>query len=1009
MERKVHNSPASGHNFLLKLLTVTACFIVSVTAAAQEPQPDVRQLAPGERVERRVLRQELHVYTVQLRRGQVLRASIAEKGADVGAAVVRTTDNQKVSATVNFGYGFMRESLTFIPEQDGAYWLVIAALQITDANVEAGYELTTSLSNTPTEKDRQRLRAEKLLEEGMQFFTSADRKNQLLAIAKWEASSALWRSLEDAYWAAIASAYVGLAHVKTENYVKAVPYLDGALAFFEGSKSEPEAGAVSTSLGSAYMFVLDFERAAAHLNKALKISRSLGDKRLETQILNLLNVIGLGLGETKGPAGYADEVSGARARKDKHGEAAIWASATSHYAVDDSISVDERRAFFARAEREALPLAREIKHTELEMQFLLALGLGYGDTALDSDDEAAEKADEAKSFDYLMQALWLSEVTSNKQVQSLIYLGMNLFYDGEIDRLAIFFGKKAINSTEDLRQNLKSADREIQQNYVRKIEDRYSSIAEDLFFEGRLAETQQVINLSRDQEYFDFTRNPKQAAARLVLTAREAENEQLFDREVGRITAKYAGRLHSDYRQATDELKAIFTRLENNFRALASEKDINRNVPDTTEMQAALRELDAKSGARHVAIYFIADVDEVLLITPDSIRGFGVGWAHGEFAGRTSTPHEQGDGAGERPDATPTGFAGGGPDEWILEFLETLNSPSSDPRPLGSLIYKRIFRNRELVNGKPTDLTLEAALTRYQPEVLLWSLSGNIRYVPMAALYDAEKKQYLVEKYQNAVFTRARKERFLIEPKPWSQNLAFGASDARDAAPLPGVTKELAAIFGNAADGRKGLLPGRVFLNAAFTRQAFLAAMQIKPSLIHIASHFSFQPGDSRNSFLTLGDGNRFSLYDIQQHPNLFNGVDLLTLSACETAAQQPGANGKEIDGFAELAQRLGASSVIATLWNVADDGTSQLMTEFYRLRLSHPAAPKSAVLREAQLNLLNGKNTAGEGHITQGQRGADIVGTTDLKVRVPFTPPASAPFAHPYYWAPFVLFGCTR
>jgi CHAT domain-containing protein/tetratricopeptide (TPR) repeat protein len=1005
MQRQVHSLPPSSNNYCLIFLTVVACVLFGATAAAQEPQPDVRKLAPGERIERKVLRQELHVYTIQLRRGQVLRANITEKGADVGVAVIRTTDEQKVSAAANFGSGFMRESLTFIPEQDGAYALVIIAQQVTDANVEAGYELVTSLSNTPTEKDRQRVQAEKLLEEGMQLFTSGNRQSQLLAVEKWEAGTALWRSLGDTYWAAIASSDVGLAYIKTENFAKAVPYLEGALTFFEGTKDEPEVGAMSMSLGSLYMYMLDTEKAAPLLNKALKISRSLGDKRSETQILNLLNVYGVG--EAKGSANYADEVSKARARKDKYAEVAIWANAIARYALDDSIDVGERRAFFAKAAQEALPLTKEIRYTDVEMQFLLALGLGYRSTAMHGDDEAEGKADKAKSFDYLMQALWLSEVTGNKEVQALIYFGINQFYDDDIDRLAIFFGKKAINSMQDLRQSLRSADKEIQQNYAKKIEEGYGEIAEALFFEGRLAEAQQVINLSRDQEYFDFTRNRGEVATHLVLTAREVENEEIFNREVKRITAKYAGRLESDYGRVSDEFKVVFGQLEKNFQVPASEKDINRNVSDATDLQAALRELDAKSGARHVAIYFVTDIDEVLLLTPDSIRAYRAERVPEESGGDFSKA--QGRGTKGQSGESSLGEVGGGTDEWILEFLDTLKSPSADPRPLGSLIYKRIFKTKELVNGKPTTTTLEAALTQYKPEVLLWSLSGNSRYVPMAALYDAEKKQYLVEKYQSAVFTRARKDRFLIEPKTWTQNMAFGASDAHGSTPLPGVTKELAAIFGNAADGRKGLLTGRVFLNAAFTRQAFLATAQIKPTLIHIASHFSFQPGDSRNSFLLLGDGDKFSLYDMQQYPNLFNGVDLLTLSACETAAQQPGANGKEIDGFAELAQRLGASSVIATLWKVADDGTSQLMTEFYRLRLFRPDAPKSAILRQAQLNLLNGKDTAKEGPIGQSPRRADIVGTNDPKVRVPFAPPSSAPFAHPYYWAPFVLFGSTR
>lgn len=985
-------------------MAAAACVLFGVTARAQEPQPDVRALAPGERVERKVRSQEVHVYTIQLRRGQVLRAEINEKGADVGAAFVRAADNQKVSAAANFGSGFMRESLTLIPEQDGTYALVIKAQQVTDGNAVGGYELVTSLSDAATEKDQQRLQAERLLEEGMLLFVSDDRQSQLLAAAKWEASAALWRSLGERYWEVMASADVGLAHVKTENFGKAVPYLEAALAYFEGERYEAEAGAMSMSLGMLYMYMLDIEKATTHLNKALTTFKSLGDQRAEAQVLNLLNVVG----ETKGPADYEDEILKAQARKDKYTEAAIWEKAIAGYALDDSIDADKRRAFFERAAREAIPLTRELGHTELEMQCLVALGFGYADLAAEDEDAAAaEKADKAKSFDYFLQGLWLSEVTSNKQMQANVYLGMEMYYDDDIDRLAVFFGKKALNAFQDLRQSLTNTDKEIQQNYVKKAEEFYSEIAGELFSEGRLAEVQQVINFSRDQEYFDFTQKQGQPPAHLVLTTREAENEQILNREIGRIAGKYAGRQESDYRQATDELKAAFERLENNFRAPASDADINRNVPDTTDLQAALRGLDARSGARHVALYFVTDVNEVLLVTPDNVRAFGAESSPEELSAALSkAPGRVPEG---QPGASPSGLAGVGTDELILKFLVTLKSPDSDPRPLGSLIYKRIFKTKELINGKTSATTLEAALTQYRPDVLLWSLSGNIRYVPMAALYDDEKRQYLIEKYQNAVFTRARKERFLTEPKPWTRNLAFGTSYARGSAPLPGVTKELTAIFGDPLSGRKGILNGRIFLNAAFTRQALLSTSQVKPSLVHIASHFSFQPGDSQNSFLLLGDGDRFSLYDIQQYPDLFGGVDLLTLSACETAAQQPGANGREIDGFAELAQGLGASSVIATLWKVDDEGTSQLMSEFYRLRLSRPDAPKSAILREAQLNLLNGKDVVSKGQPTQSARRADVIGTNDPKAGATFTPPRSAPFAHPYYWAPFVLFGSTR
>ena len=69
----------------------------------------------------------------------------------------------------------------------------------------------------------------------------------------------------------------------------------------------------------------------------------------------------------------------------------------------------------------------------------------------------------------------------------------------------------------------------------------------------------------------------------------------------------------------------------------------------------------------------------------------------------------------------------------------------------------------------------------------------------------------------------------------------------------------------------------------------------------------------------------------MKKETTLFQGVDLLTLSACNTAATQADANGREVDGFVELAQRLGAGAVMASLWEVSDVSTAELMTRFYQ------------------------------------------------------------------------------
>ena len=341
-----------------------------------------------------------------------------------------------------------------------------------------------------------------------------------------------------------------------------------------------------------------------------------------------------------------------------------------------------------------------------------------------------------------------------------------------------------------------------------------------------------------------------------------------------------------------------------------------------------------------------------------------------------------------------------------MQFWALLQSDKYDPRPLGRELYKLIFQQLEKELPKDT-------------KTILWSMDGNLRYVPMAALHDG--KQYLVERFNHVNFTRADRERMTrAATQNWTA-VGFGTSAAHTVelmghkvplAALPGVTEELQFLFKQ--QNPSGLFEGETLQDASFTRAAMLAALKQKRPLVHIASHFAFQAGDEQRSFLLLGDGSAFTLAEMKQQEKLFAGVELLTLSACNTAAQQTGANGREIDAFAELAQRLGANAVLATLWAVADSSTPWLMREFYQLRQKQ-ALNKAEALRLAQLALLQGrakpspaKKEGPREQVSVGSKSqtrADII-FVDAKNAVPFKKDLSRPFAHPYYWSTFILIG---
>jgi CHAT domain-containing protein len=316
----------------------------------------------------------------------------------------------------------------------------------------------------------------------------------------------------------------------------------------------------------------------------------------------------------------------------------------------------------------------------------------------------------------------------------------------------------------------------------------------------------------------------------------------------------------------------------------------------------------------------------------------------------------------------------------IQEFHALLSDPRKNPLPLGQELYKH------LIGPVREDLRQAKAQT------LMVSLDGAMRYIPLAALHDGEK--YLIEDYRISIYTEAAKDKLKDDPKKQWTVAGLGLTRRIEGFdPLPSVRKEIEGII---KTGDRGVLPGEAHFDQEFNEQRFRQALDKSYPVLHIASHFVFKPGNESNSFLLLGDGKQLSLR-VLRDDYTFGEIDLITLSACETAVGGGvDANGLEIEGFGALAQQQGAKSVIATLWKVADESTGILMQNLYRIRESTKKT-KIEALREAQLKFIRGEVKAGAVYAQRGAARPDAGG---------WKPDAAKPYAHPYYWAPFILMG---
>ena len=980
------------HRFFL--LFVVCC--LPVLLRAQEPV----QLELGKTIEREMAGGQTHTYQIKLTAGQFMRVVVEQKGIDVTLTLAGPDGKQ--SAEVNLTNAGAMESLSAETAVNGSYRLTVRAGG--SATLNGTYWLRTEVKAAATAQDKQRIAAEHLMIEAKELSGQRGKTAQQV-IDKQQQALAVWRELGDQYWAARSLSQIGLAYQNLSRYEKALEYFEQALAINREVKNRNGEATTLTNLGSAYYFLSRYEKALEYLEQALAIHREMKNRAGEGPTLGNLGVSYYSLSRYEKAIEYFEQALVIhREMKNRTGEGSTLGNLGGSY---HSLSRYEKAI---ECYEQALAIHREVKNRAGEGITLGNLGEAY---------DALSRYE--KAIEYYEQALAISREIKSRRSEgtALRNLGNALHSLGRTDKatgyheqalqiarqvkvpddeasalnrlmldwkarnqppLAIFFGKQSVNTYQEIRSNIRGLDAESQGSFLKSKEQIYRDLADLLIAAGRLPEAEQVIRMLKEEEYFEYirrdeTNSPK--AEKAALTPEEAALDKRYREIADQLTAigtergalqEKKGRTPED-EQRLAKLEADLVVAGQAFQkfldGLAAEMgknaETNARAFQLRESQGLMEDL-RELGKGVVALYTLVGEDKyrVILTTADFQKGY-------EYPIKAEELNRK-----------------------VLAFRDVLQNPKLDPLPLAQEPYKI------LVGPVAKDLQSTKA------QMVMWSLDGVLRYLPVAALHDG--KQYLVERYRTAVFTPASQSRLRVEPgRKWTA-LGLGVTKAHGLTipALPGVLEEMHGIIQEAGT-KTGVLPGSIKLDEAFTQEAMLTELRKRNPVVHIASHFRFQPGNETNSALLLGDGNFLSLAQIKSLPNVFAGVDLLTLSACNTATGGSGANGKEVEGFGVLAQRQGAKAVIASLWPVADRSTKNLMQEFYKLREAKADVTKVEALRQAQIKLLRGElQVTGE---TLAAR--SIIHEEDKAVNLPkFKIDPKAPYAHPYYWAPFILIG---
>ena len=557
--------------------------------------------------------------------------------------------------------------------------------------------------------------------------------------------------------------------------------------------------------------------------------------------------------------------------------------------------------------------------------------------------------------------------------------------------LAIFFGKRAIGKIERQRQYFSGEDERLDRGFLLDKIGMYRTVADWLMASGRIDEGLEVLQLLKAQELYDFT-------SRAAESEGQGNGPALDDLE-RQWERHYAAALRADAAAGAkiDRLR----RLQDRSRITVKERE---------QLDRLLKRAQKAESARAGRIQqFIVSNAKV-----SGTEGTSAASGNGTAAATASMTSQIN--ARSLRQAIAHAPAGSAIAIYLLTenrlrlLIATRQRQLEIPVPVDAReLQRRIGHFLDLIGQRaPIDAPARAlydTLARPLDDVArqekvthlyLW-LDGPLRYVPFGAL-ESPDGSYLADRYAIEVLagitltSPAQPVGTPLQPANGAplRVLGFGVTQAvAGFRPLPGMADELCYVVDgpiiglathSAACSRtrgtaagEGALPGEGFADGAFTEERFERSLHAPHAytVLHVGTHFSLRPGNAMRSFLVLGDGSRLMLDQLARLD--YSGLDLVTLSACQTAMDAGQTDdGREIEGLSTIVQQQGAKDVVASLWRVEDASTAQLMHGMY-LRLATNSTDVAGALQQAQKRLR-----------------AEVIG-------------GRHPYQHPYYWAGFV------
>ena len=759
-------------------------------------------------------------------------------------------------------------------------------------------------------------------------------------------------------------------------YAEALKFRQQALAIHRKLSNRAGEAATLSGIGTVYDLVGQYQKALEYYQSALGIAREVGARWTEGRTLD-------GIGQVY----YYHLKQPIKALEYYQQALKIGREVAIERGVDDrtweaftlnniGVALTDLGHYRQALEtlQQSLTICREVDNRYLDnrrLESFILNGIGKAYFKL---------GDYPKAFQALQQSLLLSREAINRwtEIDTLSTIGALLEQQSQPE-LAIVFLKQSVNATEAIRRDLKVLPKEQQQSYTETIASTYRRLADLLLKQDRVLEAQRVLDLLKVQELEDYLRNVRGnqqtqqgidylPSEQQIIAAQNAKLTQVV--QMGKELSALQKISPSDRTpQQEQRRREIEAAQQENLREyldfirspqiVALVGQLTRTTGGENLNPQLLRSLqdNLKKLAQDAVLLYpliLEDRLELVLVTPYAPPI------------RRTVPVK-------REELNRT----------IADFRSALTNPNSDAKQSAQKLCNWLIQ------------PIEAALKEANAKTIIYAPDGQLRYIPLAALYDGN--QWLVQKYRINNITALSLTEW--DKKPQTMKILAGAfSQGNYSFQVGGNTFNFKGLpfAGQEVENLLTTVPRATkLLNRDFSKSETVARMS-DYSILHFATHAAFVTGQPENSFILFGNGDRATFRDVEVWP--LTNIDLVVLSACETGVGGKLGNGEEILGFGYLMQRAGARAAIASLWSVSDGGTQVLMNAFYTAVENDMS--KAEALRQAQIALIT-KNLSAVG----GPRGEDAW-IEVVSTRTGLPPQVSNNLSHPSYWAPFILIG---